>query len=226
MASALEVLLGGGTLGDGAGRIADKVMKVPSKRGREALRLILDDYSENSGGGDFISYYGSKGGQKYFYDFLKPLSSTDNLLESDFIDWGSEDKYEKAVGTGECAGVVIDLVATLLLDSKDKLTNAKETLAAGKLSDAIYFAYSSMVHTAKAILTAEGTKTNTHNKIISDFNEIFIQTGKIDLGTDFESFIYRINQNEKSQEFAKLYIEEADKFYNLVDDYRTTALAE
>ncbi|MEN8764325.1 MAG: HEPN domain-containing protein [Wenyingzhuangia sp.] len=226
VAPALQVLLGGGTLGDGAGRIADKVIKVPSKRGPEALRLILDDYIENSGGVDFISYYDSKGGQKYFYDFLKPLSSTDNLLESDFIDWGSEDKYEKAVGTGECAGVVIDLVATLLLDSKDKLTNAKETLAAGKLSDAIYFAYSSMVHTAKAILTAEGTKTNTHNKIISDFNEIFIQTGKIDLGTDFESFIYRINQNEKSQEFAKLYIEEADKFYNLVDDYRTTALAE
>ncbi|MGY5351629.1 nitrite reductase [Wenyingzhuangia sp. IMCC45533] len=226
VAPALQVLLGGGTVGNGEGKIADKVIKVPSKRGPEALRLILNDYIENSGGADFIEYYESKGGQKYFYDFLKPLSSTDDLVESDFIDWGSEEKYEKAVGTGECAGVVIDLVSTLLFDSKEKLDNAKETLAGNKLSDAIYFAYSSIVHTAKAILTAEGTKTNTHNKIISDFNEIFVQGGKIDLGTDFESFVYQINQNEQSEAFAKSYIADAEKFYNLVDAYRIAELAE
>ena len=226
VAPALQILLGGGTLGNGEGRIADKVIKIPSKRGPEALRLILNDYIENSGGVDFIEYYDEKGGQKYFYDFLKPLSSTDDLVDSDFIDWGSEEKYETAVGVGECAGVVIDLVATLLYDSKDKLNNAKEALETGKLSDAIYFAYSSMVHTAKAILTAEGTKTNTHNKIISDFNEIFVQGGKIDLGTDFESYIYQINQNAQSTEFAKSYIADADKFYNLVDAYRAAELAE
>jgi sulfite reductase (ferredoxin) len=28
------------------------------------------------------------------------------------IDWGNADNYVKAVGIGECAGVVIDLVAT------------------------------------------------------------------------------------------------------------------
>jgi sulfite reductase (ferredoxin) len=30
------------------------------------------------------------------------------------------------VGIGECAGVVIDLVATLILEAKDKLTFAQE----------------------------------------------------------------------------------------------------
>ncbi|MDO6737973.1 HEPN domain-containing protein [Wenyingzhuangia sp. 2_MG-2023] len=226
VAPALQILLGGGTLGNGEGRIADKVIKIPSKRGPEALRLILNDYIENSGGVDFIEYYDEKGGQKYFYDFLKPLSDATNLEDSDFIDWGSEEKYETAVGVGECAGVVIDLVATLLYDSKDKLTNAQEALSAGKLSDAIYFAYSSIVHTAKAILTAEGTKTNTHNKIISDFNEIFVKGGKIDLGIDFESFVYQINQNAQSTEFATSYIADADKFYNLVEAYRAAELAE
>jgi len=205
VAPALQVLLGGGTIGNGEARIADKVIKVPSKRGPEALRLILNDYIENSGGVSFIEYYESKG-EKYFYDFLKPLSSTENLAESDFIDWGNEEKYEKAVGVGECAGVVIDLVATLLYDSKEKLDNAKERLLDHKLSDTIYFAYSSIVHTAKALLTAEGTKTNTHNKIISDFNEVFVKSGKIALGQDFEEFVYQINQNEPSEVFAKEYV--------------------
>jgi sulfite reductase (ferredoxin) len=39
---------------------------------------------------------------------------------------GNADNYVKAVGVGECAGVVIDLVATLLLEAKDKLTFAQE----------------------------------------------------------------------------------------------------
>ena len=43
VAPALQVLLGGGILGDGKGRISDKVIKVPSRRGPEALRLILND---------------------------------------------------------------------------------------------------------------------------------------------------------------------------------------
>ena len=62
-------------------------------------------------------------GEKYFYEFLKPLADVTNLTEADFIDWGNADNYVKAVGIGECAGVVIDLVATLLLEAKEKLTS-------------------------------------------------------------------------------------------------------
>jgi sulfite reductase (ferredoxin) len=225
VAPALQILLGGGILKDGQGRISDKVIKIPSKRGPESLRLILNDFIANADGKDFINYY-LKQGEKYFYDFLKPLSDVTNLVDSDFIDWGSEDKYATAVGVGECAGVVIDLIATLLFDSKEKIGNAKEVLAEGKLSDAIYYSYSSIVNTAKALLTAEGKKTNTHNKIITDFNEVFVASGKIDLGTDFEEFIYQINQNEASQEFATQYLKDAEKFYTLVDQYRQKELVE
>jgi sulfite reductase (ferredoxin) len=40
---ALQVLLGGGTLGDGKGRIAEKVIKVASKRGPDVLRTLFND---------------------------------------------------------------------------------------------------------------------------------------------------------------------------------------
>ena len=225
VAPALQILLGGGILKDGQGRISDKVIKIPSKRGPESLRLILNDFIANADGKDFINYY-LKQGEKYFYDFLKPLSDVTNLEESDFVDWGNEEKYETAVGVGEGAGVVIDLIATLLFDSKEKIDSAKASLAEGKLSDGIYYSYSSIVNTAKALLTAEGKKTNTHNKIISDFNEVFVATEKIKLDTDFESFIYQINQNEASDEFAGKYLADAEKFYTLVDQYRAKELVE
>ena len=119
VAPALQVLLGGGNLGNGQGRFSDKVIKIPSRRGPEALRLILNDFQTNANGLSFLNYYDAKG-EKYFYEFLKPLADVTNLTEADFVDWGNADNYVKAVGVGECAGVVIDLVATLLVEAKDK----------------------------------------------------------------------------------------------------------
>ena len=132
VAPALQVLLGGGNFGNGNGRFADKVIKVPSKRGPEALRFILDDFDANGNGKSFVDYYEEKG-QMYFYDFLKPLSDVDNLTASDFIDWGTSEKYEQAIGVGECAGVVIDLIATLLFDSEEKIRNSKTKFGRGKM---------------------------------------------------------------------------------------------
>lgn len=225
VAPALQVLLGGGIMGDGAGRIADKVIKIPSRRGPEALRLILDDYTAHADGISFVRYYSDRG-EKYFYDFLKPLADVSDLAPKDFVDWGSEEAYEKAVGVGECAGVVIDLVATLLLDSEEKLADAKSAFKNGQFSDAIYHSYSAIVNTAKALLTAEGHKTNTQNKIISDFNSLFVATEKIQLGADFEVFVYQINQNEPSEQFASHYVSEAEKFYKIIQAFRAATLSE
>jgi len=119
------------------------------------LRVILNDYEANVAVNEsFISYY-NRQGERYFYNLLKPLADTTNLKQSDFIDWGSEQAYEKAVGIGECAGVAIDLIATLLLESEEKLENASESLKLNQFSDSIYDAYSSIVNTAKALLTSE-----------------------------------------------------------------------
>ena len=223
VAPALQVLLGGSVLGDGKGRIADKVLKIPSKRGPNALRSILNDYEANvTADESFINYY-DRQGERYFYNLLKPLADTTNLEQSDFIDWGSEQAYEKAVGVGECAGVVIDLIATLLLESEEKLENASESLKLNQFSDSIYYTYSSIVNTAKALLTSEGKKTNTHVGIISQFDEVF--GNEIDLGIPFSTFIYQLKNNEPTVEFAQKYFDEAQFFYKKVNDYRTKTVS-
>jgi sulfite reductase (ferredoxin) len=50
---ALQVLLGGGNLGNGSGRFSDKVIKIPSRRGPDALRYILNDFEANANGNHF-----------------------------------------------------------------------------------------------------------------------------------------------------------------------------
>ncbi|TDE31159.1 HEPN domain-containing protein [Flavobacterium ranwuense] len=225
VAPALQVLLGGGNLGNGSGRFSDKVIKIPSRRGPDALRFILNDFEANANGQSFLNYYDAKG-EKYFYEFLKPLADVTNLTEADFVDWGNADNYVKAVGVGECAGVVIDLVATLLLEAKDKLTFAQEAFDDKKWADAIYLAYAGFVNGAKALLLAENQKTNNHAGIIDLFDTVFIETNKIVLESSLRDLVYQINQNEPSGEFAQKYIQEAAAFFESIESYRAKDLAD
>jgi sulfite reductase (ferredoxin) len=224
VAPALQVLLGGGNLGNGTGRFSDKVIKIPSRRGPDALRFILNDFESNANGLSFLDYYDAKG-EKYFYEFLKPLADLTNLTEADFVDWGNADNYVKAVGVGECAGVVIDLVATLLLEAKDKLTFAQEAFDDKQWSDAIYLAYAGFVNGAKAVLLSENQKTNTHVGIIDLFDTVFIETKKIELSSSLKDLVYQINKNEPSEAFAKQYIQEAVSFFQTIETYRAKDLA-
>ncbi|UWY29726.1 HEPN domain-containing protein [Flavobacterium sp. TR2] len=224
VAPALQVLLGGGRLGNGEGRFADKVIKIPSRRGPDALRTILNDFDANANGEKFLNYYDAKG-EKYFYEILKPLSDVTNLTEADFVDWGNADNYVKAVGVGECAGVVIDLVATLLFEAKEKLILAQESFDEKKWSDAIYHVYAGFVNGAKALLLAENQKTNHHAGIVDLFDTVFIETNKIELNATFKDLVYQINKNEPSEAFAKDYIAQATVFFDKIETFRAQELA-
>ena len=224
VAPALQVLLGGGNHGNGRGTFADKVVKIPSKRGPEALRLILNDFEANGYGKKFEEYYAEKG-EHYFYDFLKHLSNIDNLTQDDFIDWGNTEKYKKEIGIGECAGVIVDLVATLFFESHEKLEKAEEARKEGKWAASIYYSYQSMVNSAKALLTAEKTKTNTHSSIIKDFNRLFIENGKIVFDKGFENLVLQLNSNPPSQSFAKSYLEDAQLVLAKLEGHRKLELA-
>ncbi|MFD2542405.1 nitrite reductase [Lacinutrix gracilariae] len=219
VAPALQVLLGGGNKGNGQGVFADKVVKVPSRRGPEALRRILNDFETNGNGKLFVDYYLQQG-EKYFYEMLKDLSDATNLTQEDFIDWGTNEAYVKAIGIGECAGVVIDLIATLFLESEEKIETAKEAFTNKVYSNAIYFAYRSMVNSAKAILLSENISTNTQAGIINTFQTEFVENNKINLGVSFSKLIYQIKNNAPTQAFAKSYIKNAEDFLEAVRVFR------
>ena len=220
IAPALQVLLGGGVLGNGQGRFSDKVLKVPSKRGPESLRILLNDFEENRiESEDFLNYY-DRNGKTYFYDLLKHLSDTTNLTEDDFVDWGHTQKYVKAIGIGECAGVVIDLVATLLFESEEKLENAAQAIKEKQWSDSIYYSYTALINTAKALLTSEQMKSNTQTVIVKNFDEHFIANGLIKLPSFFSELVYQIKEQEPTELFAHSYLKKAKEFYKLADAYR------
>lgn len=212
VAPALQVLLGGGVLGDGDAVFADKLLKIPSKRALDLLRTLLDDYLENQYEGEYYHAYYQRQGRDYFYQLLKQYTVLDDLPDDFFVDWGQEARFQPAIGVGECAGVVIDLVATLLYEAEEKLEWADEALAQAAYADGIYHAYTAMLGAAKALLMAENAKTNTQAKIVAAFNETHVQSGRIALEGSFAELVYQFKQQPPSPEFAAYYRAAAGEF--------------
>jgi sulfite reductase (ferredoxin) len=208
---ALVVLLGGGKTGNGGGVISDKIIKIPSKRGPDALRALLNDYETNSLDGEYYHNYFIRMGRNHFYALLKPLADTTSVVPTDYIDWGQEANFVLQTSVGECAGVMIDLIATLLNDSEEKISWATEALRNEQYADSIYHSYSSFINTAKALLLSRDIKPSTHIQVMNDFQKEFVESGLIPM-PHFREFVLRINKHEPTEEFAIAYVEDARKF--------------
>jgi sulfite reductase (ferredoxin) len=218
---ALVVLLGGGKLGNGDAVISDKVgIKIPSRRGPDALRLILDDYETNAQEGEYYVDYYKRLGQKHFYGFLKPLGDVTNTLPLEYIDWGQENNFVLHTSVGECAGVIIDLVSTLLFETEEKLAWSQEAFDEGRYADAIYHSYLSFINTSKALLLTKEVKPSTHILTLTDFQKHFVDTGFISVNGDFKEHVLRINKNEPTREFALEFRNDAAKFLEDVFAFR------
>lgn len=217
VAPAVQVVLGGVNYGDGQGRFAKKVIKLPSKRALTALSSLLTDYKLNGDGLPFYAHFEAKG-EKYFYDLLKPLS-TGELSADEFLDWGQNEQYKKEIGVGECAGVVIDLIATLLQEAEEKYENALFALEQKKWADAIYGTYNTLINAAKAVLLKRDVQCNTQSSIIEAYEEIHLE----EKGESFADLVYKIKHNTPSEDFATKYLAESKTFLeNITQAHQTT----
>jgi sulfite reductase (ferredoxin) len=250
VAPAFQVVLGGGVLANGEGQFAEKTLKILARRTPNALRALLKDYKDNKTENELFNDYFQRQGKKYFLTLLAPFADTTNVTDDELIDWGNEDAYQKAVGVGECAGVIIDLIATLFVEVDEKIETAELTLDNGQLSDSLYHAYNALIYTAKALLISIEAKTNSHQSIIDGFDREFVQTGKIILqgvvsgDTDngggkitlsvvedpanrlqtqtitFSDLALQINQQIPTYSFVSNYIKQAKAFLAKAREYR------
>lgn len=223
---ALQLLLGGGRLGNGEGRIGDKIIKTASKRGPDVLRTLLNDFSNGSTENELFNTYYDRRGKDYFYQLLKPLADNTSLIDSDFIDWGQEEKFKPEIGIGECAGVVIDLVATLFYEAEEKLQWSSEAFEKAKWGDSIYYTYAAFISAAKAVLLDKQVHVNTHHILINDFDKHFVDTKLIEIKSSFKELVLKINKSEPSEIFANEYYTEANDFLRKVKTYRSSKVFE
>ena len=221
---ALQVVLGGGVDAQGKGFIAEKVIKLPTKRIPQALRLLLDDYQDGASGGSYFNDYVASKGKIYFYDLLKPLANLATVEDFEYIDWGHSEKFVPEIGVGECAGVSYDMVGTIIGDAQERLQLAEEAFNEKLWTETLYNAYTALVVSAKALLLSEDIRCNTHIGIVRDFDKHFVKDGKLPLTQSFETYVLEFNQQTPNESFASQYLKRAQDFLQLIQEFRSAAV--
>jgi sulfite reductase (ferredoxin) len=220
---AMQVVIGGGIdVVTGEGYVADKVIKLPSRRIPESLRVLLSDYREHKNAAEDYLHYALRQGKRYFYDILKPLADTDQINEIEFFDWGQDQQYIQAIGVGECAGVSYDMVGAILGDAVEKLDEAKTSLAEESWSEAIYHSYTAMIIAAKGWLLAKDVKCNTHMGIIEDFETHFSADPDFFLDRNFGDMVLQMRAQEADALFAQQYLNTASTFVKNIIDHKSS----
>jgi sulfite reductase beta subunit-like hemoprotein/uncharacterized protein (UPF0332 family) len=213
---ALQVLLGGSNYGNGESRFGDKVIKVPSKRVLGVIEIVLDDYLENRLDDEQFNAYYLRKDKIYFYDLLKELADLLQSTNNELLDWGAKQKFKPEIGIGECAGVKIDLVTTLLYEAYEKVEEGHYFLEEGKYRDAVYTAYSSIIQSAKSFLVKNGQKTNSKHQITEAFEAYYPLINSRFLAPTFRELL---NEKETNvdQKFAREYVQQAEQFHIAID---------
>ena len=221
---AMQVVIGGGVSPDGQGFIAEKVIKVPTKRIPEALATVLRAYEAEAEEGEYFNDFYQRLGKMHFYHLLKPLADIPSLSNEDYMDWGKTENFIPEIGVGECASVMLDVVGTVIEEAQERLDWSKEGLNLDLHADAIYNSYNTFVIAAKALLLSEDVKCNTQIGIIQSFDEHFGGKVPFEFEESFETLVLRMKKENPSAEFALQYYGEAESFLNKVRAYRTNQL--
>jgi sulfite reductase (ferredoxin) len=224
VAPAMQVVLGGGVDKSGVGTVGDKIVKLPTKRMPEALRILLNDYEAQAEEGEYFNDYYRRQGKHYFYGMLKPLADAKTFKDEEFFDYGQDQNFTPEIGVGECAGVMYDMVGAILKEAEEKLQLAQENLRENRYPEAIYYAYTGFVVGAKAILLSKDVECNTQIKILKDFDEHVVASGEFPLEGSFESLVLSMQEEEPGQSFATQYISQFQSFLQKVAAHRSADL--
>ena len=222
IAPAMQVVLGGGISSEGKGRIAEKVIKVPTKRAPVLVDEILKDYLKNKSlGENFFSYYQRKG-KLHFYDLVKYLGDKDSFLPEEFSDWGKvEEKFVPEIGTGECAGVIIDSVESMLIEAEEKYTLAEKALSEQLWADGIFHYYTAFIIGAKAMLLTLEIESNSRIEIARTFQEKAGDIKDFKLRFSFEEEVSKMQTRKPDEIFAKECAKLASEFCGQVTAFRS-----
>lgn len=223
---AMQVLLAGGPTGDGSGRMAEKIIKIPSRRVPDALRSILEDFKKYAQQDELFNSYCIRLGKNYFYNLLRPLGEVSQITQEYLTDWGGQAQYETLIGIGECAVPMIDMVSVVIDQARETAEKRDEALFAQEWVESIYYSYNVFLDAAKALLLTKDVACNTHFSILNSFDKTFIETGEMSLPFEgsFKDKVLQINQIGPSADFASAFSGESEAFRKLAIQIRNEQL--
>jgi sulfite reductase beta subunit-like hemoprotein len=100
-------LLLGGNPKEGNATFGQLTLKIPTKRGSQVIKKLLELYRANRQNGERFSDFTQRFGKERFKQELAEFQQVVSYDQSpdDFNDWGQKEQFVLHTGVGECAGV-------------------------------------------------------------------------------------------------------------------------
>lgn len=117
------------------------------------------------------------------------------------------------------------LVKKSIQTAKARLVDAEQSMLAHVYNGALFFAYASMFHVAKAILFRDGVREKSHKCVVVYLKEKYGKRGIIPLNLIHSLDSYRIERHDivygfdfiATKDDAEVAIEDAKEFINVVE---------
>jgi len=155
-----QLMLAGGAE-NGIRRMARRSVRVAAKKAPQAVVKLLETWKAEGGTATLDDFLLNLPDSRV-KELLAPYSEVPSYEKEPeaFKDWGESDDYNPAMGQGECAGGVTDLVNEALQDAENTLKMARELIRQSFWKDAVTNAREAATHVLRAGLSNAGEVSN------------------------------------------------------------------
>ena len=151
-----QLMLAGGAE-NGIRRMGRRSVRVSTKRAPEAVAKLVETWKTEAKGESLDDFLLNLPDPRV-KELLAPYSELPSYDQdpSAFRDWGEDEDYNPAMGQGECAGGVTDLINEALMDAENTQKMARTLIQGGFWKDAVTNAREAVGHVFRAGLSNAG----------------------------------------------------------------------
>ena len=210
------VSIGGGAK-NGIRQMGRRLGRVAAKKAPEAVKAIIEYYKENAPEGKKFSEYLAEVDVKELKPVIKPFDQIASYEgnEEIFLDYEMKEgeEYSPAVGLGECAGGVLNLVTESFDDSVNYINMAKDVFEKGFFNDVYFNLREAVLHTMSGALIEAGEKEKSFEKCWELYSKYFDANDKLPARPAVQA-----ETQEMTAESASALLESVGNYCNTIYD--------
>ncbi len=207
-------LLLGGNPKEGNATFGQLMLKIPTKRGPQVVKKILELYRAERKNeelfSDFVQRIGKDQIKQELAEFT--LVSSYDSSPDDYHDWGQKEQFVLHQGVGECAGVEMQATSKFS-EAENFLLQSENLYRFDQYTDTIARSIQGIVSAANVLLRDEGLDPKTEQECLQGYVEKFAQNPLIpEKYKELGHFIKIFEIADGTQEEAKTCLASAMEF--------------
>lgn len=215
-----EMVFVGGSLAGDDTRLAESIIKIPTRNAPKVVGKLLQIYDQERRNGEHFDLTMMRLGKEYLNGQLQEFTHVPAFEEDpDFYkDWGHEDEqFDIMTGIkGECAGATVEEKVPTFQDAEAALQQAEALHIHKDYEVAILESYKAMSHAAHVPLYTRLVDPFTPAQTIWEFENLFVRTGEVDQKwLDIHDRMEDTVKMEASEELSSEILGLSCEFYDL-----------